>query len=57
MLENRFRKIAMTNDIQFCLMLEKDTVDTIILKRLQEYLAKQKKLHICIVETVHAQNK
>ena len=51
-LEKRLRKIVMVVDMQFGFMLGKSTIVTVfILRRIQEeYLAKQQKLNMCLVD-------
>ena len=48
-LEKRLRKIATIDDMQFGFMPRIGTIDAVfILKRIQEeYVAKQKKMHVC----------
>ena len=50
-LEKRLRKILMIDDMQFGSMPGKGTIDAVfILRCIQEYLAKQKKLYMCFVD-------
>ena len=52
LLEKRLRKIVTIDDMQFGFMPGKGTIDAVfILRRIQEeYLARQKKLYMCLVD-------
>ena len=58
-LENRLRKTVTTDLMQFCLMPGKGTIDAVFILRTirEEYLAKQKKLHMHIVDMEKAFNR